>query len=72
MFAPIHSRVKVEDLLRGMIIQSGNDACIALAEGIAGNERAFAEHDERARARARPDQVDLHQFDRPATIRTCR
>lgn len=42
MFAPIHSRVRVEDLLRGLIIQSGNDAAIALAEGIAGNERAFA------------------------------
>lgn len=42
MFAPIHSRVKVEDLLRGAIVQSGNDACIALAEGIAGNEGAFA------------------------------
>ncbi len=43
MFAAIHSRVKVEDLLRGVIIQSGNDACIALAEGIAGNEFAFAD-----------------------------
>lgn len=43
MFAAIHSRVRVEDLLRGVIIQSGNDACIALAEGIAGNEFAFAE-----------------------------
>src|SRR6266568_1951677 len=42
MFAAIHSRVKVEDLLKGAIIQSGNDACIALAEGIAGNESAFA------------------------------
>jgi len=41
MFAAIHSRVRVEDLLRGVIIQSGNDACIALAEGIAGNETAF-------------------------------
>jgi D-alanyl-D-alanine carboxypeptidase (penicillin-binding protein 5/6) len=42
MFAPIHSRIKVADLLQGVIIQSGNDACIALAEGIAGNEGAFA------------------------------
>jgi D-alanyl-D-alanine carboxypeptidase (penicillin-binding protein 5/6) len=42
MFAPIHSRVAVEDLLRGVIIQSGNDACIALAEGIAGSEDKFA------------------------------
>jgi D-alanyl-D-alanine carboxypeptidase (penicillin-binding protein 5/6) len=42
MFAAIHSRVKVSDLLKGAIIQSGNDACIALAEGIAGNEDEFA------------------------------
>jgi D-alanyl-D-alanine carboxypeptidase (penicillin-binding protein 5/6) len=42
MFAALHSRVRVEDLLRGVIIQSGNDACIVLAEGIAGNEAAFA------------------------------
>jgi D-alanyl-D-alanine carboxypeptidase (penicillin-binding protein 5/6) len=43
MFAPIHSRVRVEDLIRGMIIQSGNDACIALAQGIAGSEPKFAQ-----------------------------
>lgn len=43
MFAPIHSRVRVEDLLRGAIVMSGNDACITLAEGIAGNEPAFVE-----------------------------
>ncbi len=42
MYAAIHSRVKVEDLLQGVIIQSGNDACIALAEGIAGNEAQFS------------------------------
>ena len=42
MYAAIHSRVKVEDLLRGVIIHSGNDSCIALAEGLAGNESAFA------------------------------
>lgn len=43
MFVPLGDRVKVEDLLRGMIIQSGNDACIVLAEGIAGSEEAFAD-----------------------------
>ncbi|MBX9846729.1 MAG: D-alanyl-D-alanine carboxypeptidase [Xanthobacteraceae bacterium] len=41
MYAAIHSRVKVEDLLKGVIIQSANDGCIALAEGIAGNEASF-------------------------------
>lgn len=43
MFVPLGSQVKVEDLLRGMIIQSGNDACIVLAEGVAGSEEAFVE-----------------------------
>jgi D-alanyl-D-alanine carboxypeptidase (penicillin-binding protein 5/6) len=42
MFAPIHSRVKVSDLLQGLIVQSANDAAIALAQGISGNETAFA------------------------------
>jgi serine-type D-Ala-D-Ala carboxypeptidase (penicillin-binding protein 5/6) len=43
MFIPIHSKVSVDDLLHGAIIQSANDACIALAEGISGNESTFAE-----------------------------
>ena len=43
MFVPYPGRVKVEDLIRGMIVQSGNDACIVLAEGIAGSEEAFVE-----------------------------
>jgi D-alanyl-D-alanine carboxypeptidase (penicillin-binding protein 5/6) len=42
MFAVLNSKVSVDDLLHGAIIQSGNDACIALAEGMAGNERSFA------------------------------
>jgi D-alanyl-D-alanine carboxypeptidase (penicillin-binding protein 5/6) len=42
MYAELNSKVSVENLLRGAIIQSGNDACIALAEGIAGNEGEFA------------------------------
>jgi len=43
MYAAINSRVKISDLLQGAIIQSGNDACIALAEGIAGNEAAYGQ-----------------------------
>jgi D-alanyl-D-alanine carboxypeptidase (penicillin-binding protein 5/6) len=43
MFAAINSKISVDDLLHGAIIQSGNDACMVLAEGLAGNERAFAE-----------------------------
>ena len=43
MFLKLGSSVRVEDLLRGVIIQSGNDACIVLAEGLAGSETAFAD-----------------------------
>jgi D-alanyl-D-alanine carboxypeptidase (penicillin-binding protein 5/6) len=42
MFLKLNSRVSVENLLRGAIIQSGNDACIVLAEGLAGSEEGFA------------------------------
>ena len=42
MFIEVNKRVTVEDLLRGMIIQSGNDASVALAEHVAGSEEAFA------------------------------
>lgn len=42
MFAQINSRVRVIDLLRGIIIQSGNDAAIALAEGMRGTDEVFA------------------------------
>lgn len=42
MFVPLGESVKVEDLVRGVIIQSGNDATIVLAEGIAGSEGEFA------------------------------
>ncbi|MGE0417348.1 MAG: D-alanyl-D-alanine carboxypeptidase family protein [Acetobacteraceae bacterium] len=43
MFVQIGSTVKVEDLIRGVIVQSGNDACIVFAEAIAGSEEQFAE-----------------------------
>jgi len=42
MFIKVNSQVAVEDLMKGMIVQSGNDACVTLAEGIAGSEDAFA------------------------------
>lgn len=51
MFLKVRSKVSVEDLLKGVIIQSGNDACIVLAEGMAGSEDAFAQQmTERARS----------------------
>ncbi len=43
MFIMINDQVTVEDLLKGIIIASGNDACVALAEGIAGSEENFAD-----------------------------
>ena len=43
MFVGVNSQVSVEDLLRGIIIQSGNDASVAIAEHIAGSEDAFAD-----------------------------
>jgi len=50
MFVEVGSRVRVEDLLRGIIIQSGNDACIVVAEALAGSEEEFAgQMTERAR-----------------------
>jgi serine-type D-Ala-D-Ala carboxypeptidase (penicillin-binding protein 5/6) len=51
MFAPLNSRVAVSDLLQGLIVMSGNDAALALAEGIGKTEAAFVERmQQRARA----------------------
>ena len=43
MFIQVGTEVKVDDLLKGMIVQSGNDACVALSEAIAGDEENFAQ-----------------------------
>ena len=43
MYAVLNSRVKLSDLIQGVIVQSANDACIAIAEGMAGSEAAFAD-----------------------------
>ena len=42
MYVSVNTRVKVEDLIKGVIVQSGNDASIVIAEGLAGSEAAFA------------------------------
>ena len=42
MFAAIHSRIKLSDLIQGIVVDSANDACIAVAEALAGNEGSFA------------------------------
>lgn len=50
MFVNVNSTVSIKDLLHGVIIQSGNDACVALAEGVSGSEDVFAaEMTQRAR-----------------------
>lgn len=43
MYAAVNSRVPVQDLMRGIVVLSGNDACIALAEALNGSEQAFAQ-----------------------------
>jgi D-alanyl-D-alanine carboxypeptidase (penicillin-binding protein 5/6) len=43
MFVEVGSRVRVKDMLRGIIVQSGNDACIVVAEALGGTEEAFSE-----------------------------
>lgn len=43
MFVPYPGKVKVSDLMRGVMIQSGNDACVVLAEGLAGSTNAFVD-----------------------------
>ena len=51
MFIRVDTQVPVDDLLKGMIVQSGNDACVTLAEGIAGSEENFAQMMNREAAR---------------------
>lgn len=51
MFIRVDTNVPVEDLIKGMIVQSGNDACVTLAEGIAGSEENFAQMMNREAAR---------------------
>jgi serine-type D-Ala-D-Ala carboxypeptidase (penicillin-binding protein 5/6) len=43
MFVELGSEVSIEDLIKGMIVLSGNDACVVVAEGLSGNEDSFAE-----------------------------
>lgn len=59
MFLPIHSSVSVQDLLKGAIIVSGNDACIVLAEGLFGSEEAYARQ---ATARAKELGMTASKF----------
>ncbi|TNE38407.1 MAG: D-alanyl-D-alanine carboxypeptidase [Alphaproteobacteria bacterium] len=59
MFVKVDTRVSVHDLLRGIVVQSGNDACIVVAEGLAGSEEAFAK---KMTARAREIGLEKSTF----------
>lgn len=59
MFAELKSEIRVADLIRAVIVQSANDGCIILAEGMAGSEAAFAE---RMTARARELGLEVSTF----------
>ena len=70
MFVTLGAQLRVEDLIRGMIVQSGNDACIVLAEGIAGSEEAFVElMNHKARELGLTNSVlpEHHRLARPGT-----
>ena len=45
MFVELHNQISLGDLLQGIIVQSGNDACVVVAEGIAGSVEAFVERE---------------------------
>ena len=63
MFLKIGEKVRVEDILKGILIQSGNDACIVAAENLAGSE----DDDEQESQRTRSGQQFFCQFDRVAS-----
>lgn len=66
MFVNVNTEVPVEDLLKGVIVQSGNDASIALAEGLSGSETTFAEEmTARAKAMGAKDTVFLNASGMP-------
>ncbi len=43
MYVLVNTEIRIEDLIQGIVVQSGNDACVVVAEGISGTEEAFAE-----------------------------
>ena len=81
MFVEVNSQVTVEDILRGIIVQSGNDAAVALAEALAGSESVFADRmTEKARelgmpsapSATPPDGLTRNTGPRRVTSRTLR
>lgn len=75
MFVGIGERLRVEDLIRGIIVQSGNDACLVVAEGISGTEAAFAELLNETAARIGLEHshfVNSHGLEHPEHLMTVR
>jgi D-alanyl-D-alanine carboxypeptidase (penicillin-binding protein 5/6) len=67
MFAEVRSSIRLEDLVKGAIVQSANDACIVIAEGMAGSEEAFSElMNQRARALGLTGSVFVNATGLPA------
>ena len=66
MFAAIHSRIKLSDLIQGIVVDSANDACIAIAEALAGNEGSFGAMLTKRGKEIGLETLSLHQFDRSA------
>jgi len=65
MFVPVNTTATVDDLLQGMIVQSGNDAAIAIAEGMSGTEEAFAK---RMNAEAKRIGLTKSEFKNPTGL----
>lgn len=71
MFAELGSEIRVEDLIRGVIIQSANDGCIILAEGMAGSEAAFVQlMNQRAEAIGLKNSIFVNSTGLPAPGQT--
>ncbi len=66
MFAALKSRVRVGDLIQGVVVQQANDGCMILAEGISVNEKGIRAAHDCACTRDRHAQSDFHQFHRPS------
>ena len=66
MFVPLGDRVKISDLIHGMVIQSGNDACVVLAEGLAGSETGLCRGDEPRGQEDRPHEQPFRECRRVA------
>ncbi len=69
MYVQVGTQVRVEDLIRGVIVQSGNDACIVFAEAISGSEEQFVELMNQKAKEPWPGQFEFQEFHRLAGSR---